>query len=78
MLLKAVELGLNGIIIGSFDRDAIREGLSLPYEPIEILALGKGAENIKLVEVSEGDSLKYYREDGIHYVPKIKASDLII
>lgn len=78
MLLKAVEMGLNGIIIGSFDKEAIKQALKLPCDPIEILAVGKGAENIKLVEVAENDSLKYYREDGVHYVPKIRAADLII
>lgn len=78
MLLKAVELNLNGVIICSFDRREIREGLNLPYDPIAILALGKGAETIKTVEVAEGDNLNYYRENGTHYVPKIRLQDLIV
>jgi hypothetical protein len=31
-----------------------------------------------LVECSEGDSLTYYRNDGVHYVPKIRVDDLIL
>lgn len=78
MLLKAVELGLGGLIIRNFDREDIRRGLSLPLEPLAVVAIGKPAEKIELVPVHEGDDLKYYRRDGIHYVPKITEEDLII
>ena len=78
MLLKAVELGLGGLIIRNFDRDEIRDSLALPLEPIAVVALGKPAEKIELIPVRDGDSLKYYRKDGIHYVPKIIAEDLYI
>lgn len=78
MLLKAVELGLGGLIIRNFDRDEIRDSLALPLEPIAVVAIGKPAEKIELVPVRSGDSLKYYRKDGVHYVPKIIAEDLYI
>ena len=78
MLLKAVELGLGGLIIRNFDRDEIRSGLELPLEPVAVLAIGKPAEKIELVPVRSLDSLKYYRRDGVHYVPKIIAEDLLI
>ena len=78
MLLKAVEMGLGGIIIRNFDREEIREGLALPYEPIAVLAVGKPAEKIELVPVHEGDDLGYYRRDGLHYVPKLTPEDLTI
>ena len=42
------------------------------------LAIGKPAERIFLMPCNAGDSLSYYRKEGIHYVPKIKAEDLII
>lgn len=79
MLLKAVELGLNGLIIRNFDKEGLSKGLGLPEAmvPLCVLAIGKSAETVKLVEASEGDSLKYYREEGIHYVPKIKVDDLL-
>ena len=78
MLLQATEIGLGGICIGAFDRAAIREVLALPYEPLLVLAIGRPNERISIVECREGDSLTYYREGGIHYVPKININDLIL
>jgi len=78
MLLKAVELGLNGIIIGAFNKARIQEAFQLPYEPLLILAIGKGIEQIQLTEIEETESHNYYRKDNIHYVPKVIISNLII
>ena len=78
MLLKAVEMGLGGLIIRNFDREPLREALALPFEPVCVLAVGKPAERIELVPVHEGEDLGYYRRDGIHYVPKLTAGDLTI
>ena len=78
MLLKAVEMGLGGLIIRNFDREPIREALSLPYEPICVIAIGKPAEQIELVPVHQGEDLGYYRRDGVHYVPKLTAEDLTL
>ena len=78
MLLKAVEMGLGGLIIRNFDRDPIREALSLPYEPICVVAVGKPAEQIELVPVHEGEQLNYYRRDGVHFVPKLTPEDLTL
>lgn len=78
MLLRATELGLGGICIGAFDHAEIRELLELPYEPLLVLAIGRPAEHIELKECHEGDSLTYYREGDVHYVPKICVDDLII
>jgi hypothetical protein len=78
MLLKAVEMGLGGLIIRNFDREPVREALGLPFEPVAVLAVGKPAERIELVPVHEGDDLGYYREDGVHYVPKLTAEDLTL
>lgn len=78
MLLKAVEMGLGGLIIRNFDREPVREALSLPYEPICVVALGKPAEQIEIVPVHDGDDLAYYRRDGVHYVPKLSAEDLTL
>lgn len=78
MLLKSTEMGLNGICIAAFDREAIRTALGLDIEPILILAIGRCAEKIELVEISSDEPHAYYRRDGIHYVPKVKIEDLII
>ena len=78
MLLQATEIGLGGICIGAFDHAAIKEALNLPYDPLLVLAIGRPNEHIEIVECNEGDSLTYYREDGVHYVPKININNLIL
>lgn len=78
MLLQATEIGLGGICIGAFDHEAIKTVLNLPYEPLLVLAIGRPNERIAIVECREGDSLTYYREGGVHYVPKININDLIL
>jgi hypothetical protein len=78
MLLKATEMGLNGICIGAFNAQAITDACALPYAPLLILAIGKGTEQIQLTEISAEESHTYYRKDGIHYVPKVKLDDLLI
>ena len=78
MLLKATEMGLGGICIGAFDKNALTEAFALPCQPVLVLAIGKPAEKIELVPVHAGDSLKYYRENDVHYVPKIALDDLIL
>ena len=78
MMLKAPEMGLNGICIGAFNAQAITETFALPYAPLLIVAIGKGAEQIQLTEIAEGDSHTYYRKEGTHYVPKVKLDDLLM
>lgn len=67
-----------GSVSGAFDRDAIRKRLRLPCEPLLILAVGKSAERIERVEIGAGGDRRYYRSEGVHYVPKIRAEELII
>ena len=78
MLLKAAEMGLNGLIIGAFNRTKLQETLDLPYPPLLVLAIGKGDEHIELIPIDEGENHSYYRKEGIHYVPKVQIADLII
>ena len=78
MALKAVEIGLNAIIVRAFDRGEVKAALGLELEPLAVLAVGKGIEKIELVEVPAGSDLRYYRRDSIHYVPKIGIADLLI
>lgn len=65
MLLKAVEMGLNGITIGAFDKGEVQQALQLPYEPLMILAIGKGIEKIELVNIKPQESHAYYRHDAL-------------
>ena len=78
MLLKAVEMGLNGITIGAFNPEKIKEELELPLNPVMILAIGKGSENIELTPIQANESHAYYRVDGKHYVPKVTMKELTI
>ena len=78
MLLRAVEMGLNGICIAAFDHEAVREALHLPLAPQLILAIGRSVERIEVVDIAEGESTTYYRKNGTHFVPKVKVEDLII
>ena len=78
MLLKAVELGYNGLIIGAFNAKKIEEAFALPYPPVLILAIGKGNEKIELKAISADESHAYYRENGTHIVPKVRWEELII
>lgn len=79
MLLQAVEIGLNGICIGAFDKEALRRELKLPLEPLLVLAIGRGAEEITLKPISADESHAYYRDEkGRHYVPKLRTEELIL
>ena len=78
ILLRAVEMGLNGVCIAAFDKERVREALQLPLAPQLILAIGRSAEHIEVVEIAEGENQRYYRQNGTHFVPKIKIEDLII
>ena len=78
MLLQAVEMGLNGLCIMDFDADKLVDSLQLPYKPLLVIAVGKSGEKVQLVDIKEGDDHSYYRENGVHYVPKVVVEDLII
>ena len=78
ILLGAVEKGFGGCMIGSFMKKSLSELLSLPenIEPNLVVALGKPAEDIRIVEAEDGNTA-YYRKDNIHYVPKRKLDDIL-
>lgn len=64
MLLAAVEQGLGGCMIGNFQAGEVMEVLGLPEEirPLLIVAFGKPAEEIHLVDVPEDGNTNYYRD----------------
>lgn len=78
MLLRAVEIGLNGLCIGAFDRERIKKEFALTCEPLLIVAVGRGAERIELTEIGAEEPRNYYRRDGVHYVPKVRPEELIL
>ena len=81
MLLAAVEMGLNGCMIGSFAAGELREKLGLPeaIKPQLLLALGEGTDRIDMTDVGEDGSTTYYRDaEDTHYVPKRTLEQLIL
>ena len=79
MLLKATEMGLNGIMIGAFNKAKVTEAFNLPYEPLLILAIGKGKENIKLKTIGPDEGKAYYRDEkGVQFVPKLTLNCLLL
>lgn len=81
MLLAAVEQGLGGCMIGNFQAGEVKEKLSLAdnIHPLLIVAFGKPAEEIVLVDVPEDGNTNYYRDEkGIHYVPKRTLEDELL
>lgn len=78
ILLRACEMGYGGCMIGSFDKEIIKKELSLSerYEITLVLAIGKPNEEPMICEAT--DSIKYFRKEGQHYVPKRKTEEIII
>ena len=77
ILLRAVELGLGGIFILNFKASELAAALQLPLQPLAVIGIGKPSERIFLVDTKPGDSLDYYRKDGVHFVPKLPVKDLL-
>ena len=78
ILLRAVEMGLGGIFILNFKAAELAAALQLPSEPLAVIGIGKPLERIFLVPVQPGDSLNYYRKDGVHFFPKLQVPDLLL
>ncbi|MFI3168106.1 MAG: nitroreductase family protein [Bacillota bacterium] len=81
MLLGAVEMGLGGCMIGNFPAGEVSKTLGFDdnISPLLIVAIGKPCEEIVMVEIENGESHKYYRDDNdVHYVPKRKLADIVI
>lgn len=78
ILLAAAEEGFGGCMIGSFEEDGLRASLSLPenVKVTLVVALGAPDEKVELVDF-EGE-IKYYRENGVHYVPKRSLDEVLI
>lgn len=77
--LRAAELGVAGCIIGAFNREKIGEVLSLPKKTVPLLMVGLGkADEVRRIVPVVDDNTRYYRENGVHCVPKRALEDIII
>ncbi|MBQ3639697.1 MAG: nitroreductase family protein [Clostridia bacterium] len=79
-LLAATEDGFGGCMLRNFSHDGVHDllGLSEWLSPQLVIGLGKPAEVAKVVDLPESGSVNYYRENGIHCVPKRSLDELVI
>ncbi len=81
MLLRAVEMGLGGCMIGNFGSQSVSDALDLEehLKPMLLVAIGKPDDEIVLVNMEDsGDTLYYRDKNDVHYVPKRSIEDIII
>lgn len=80
ILLRAVEQGLGGCLIGNLKREQLHDALQLPdtYEILLVIALGKPVETVVIDEMKNND-IKYWRDEkNIHHVPKRNLEDILL
>ena len=79
ILLAAAEKNYGGCMIGNFNKTEVSKLLSLnnTLQPCLVIALGKVNETVQLDDLVDGDSTHYYRQDGIHHVPKRQLKDIV-
>ena len=78
--LGAADMGLRTCMLGSAKAEDLRKTLGIPEGliPKLTIALGKGEDNVKIVDAKDG-SIKYFRdENNVHYVPKRTLEEIII
>lgn len=81
ILLGAVEKGLGGCMIGSINKERLRQELDTPVHlKIRlVVALGKPAEQVKLEDLAPGEDIRYWRDaKDVHHVPKRMLAELIV
>ena len=82
ILLGAVAGGYAGCMLGNIRKAELSQALALDPERYAVqlvIALGRPKEKIVLTEVGADGSIRYFRDDdGTHYVPKRKLSDIIV
>ena len=76
----ADELGYGACIVMSYNKKTFEEILELPedYDSKAVIILGEAKDVVKLVDSKDEEDTKYFVENGIHYIPKLKLCDLIL
>lgn len=80
ILLYAAELDINGCMIGSADKEKIKQELGIAdrYNIALIIALGRGNEKIVIEDSKDGNTNYYRDENNCHHVPKRTLDEIII
>ncbi len=79
ILLQAVEQKLGGCTIAAFNKKNIYSKLNISkeIEPKIIIALGKPKKDVIIEEIGNNKSIKYYKKNDLHIVPKRKLNDIL-
>lgn len=80
IVLGAMEKGIGACMLGSFNKEKIKEIFSLPehIKPRLIIALGKPKESVEIVDIKDSD-VKYYRNGKEkNIVPKRTLDELLL
>ncbi len=81
MLLRATEMGLNGLMIGTLKREVLREKLKVAahFEILLVVAFGKQGEKIVLEVMPPGGDYKGWRDaEGVYHLPKRTLEEIIV
>ncbi len=80
IMLQLAEKELGGCMIAAFNKTEISKPLNFSdeIEILLVLAIGKPAEKVTIVEKENLDDIKYWREEDVHYVPKRALKDVIL
>ena len=81
IMLRAAEMGLGGCMVGSFEKEKVREELGIPENlaPMLVLALGVPDETVVLTGVGADGKTDYYRDaQDVHYVPKRTLREIVL
>ncbi len=81
MLLGANIMGYAGCMLGSIKKDSLMTELGLDkeaYEPVLVLALGKGVEKVRIEDMKDGSTAYYRDAERVHHVPKRSLEDILV
>ena len=80
IMLSATEKKLGSCVVAAFDKTKLKKAinLSIEYEIVLVVAIGKPTEKVVLQEVGNDGSIKYWRdENDVHHVPKRRLEDIV-
>lgn len=78
IMLKLRDMKFGGCILGAYNKPVIKDLLKISddYDLGVLIAIGKPKETVEIIDTTS--DTRYFRSNDIHYVPKLRKSDLII